>query len=255
VARPSAGAASAAIPIWSAVGHKETATASLLERYRFQSSRKECWTATGLVLFSPHPHARGQWHCEQCSRWIIIRRHRVFGHTPTDQTAVMDALARVLPLGKSDTRLACPQQLWNGSRGRPQIGMIPSCSNICRPGLQKRGKPHPCIDPKESVCHRGPNPLRNGMHLSPPHASITFDPLSRVLFTVRSLYLCTIGLAIVFSLCKETSAKRVKLQSQEALLIKRPCPFLFQCALVLRLDTGLSPSVERRHSMRLSANQ
>jgi hypothetical protein len=41
-----------------------------------------------------------------------------------------------------------------------------------------------------------------------PHAaSSTFDSLSRVLFTVRSLYLCTIGPVIIFSLDRDTPAR------------------------------------------------
>jgi len=63
-------------------------------------------------------------------------------------------------------------------------------------------------------------PLTAGVHLSLwlTMAASTFNSLSRVLFTIRSLYLFTIGHAIIFSLDRHTAAK-IELQYQEALLI------------------------------------
>jgi len=47
-----------------------------------------------------------------------------------------------------------------------------------------------------------------GMPMWPSSTSSTFNSLHRVLFTIRSLYLCAIGPAIVFSLTWETPGDR-----------------------------------------------
>lgn len=69
-------------------------------------------------------------------------------------------------------------------------------------------------------CLRQGGALATGDHLPLwlSMASSTFNSLCRVLFTVRSLYLCTIGLAFIFSLNRDTTAM-IELQYQEALLV------------------------------------
>lgn len=118
-------------------------------------------------------------------------------------------------------RLAAPVNPRRGGlASHQQSRMTTECAWLVLGSEKQNSKSCPIQNPLTPPVQWTGDAFTTGDHLPLwlSMASSTFDSLCRVLFTIRSLYLCTIGLAIVFSLDRDTPAI-IELQYKEALLI------------------------------------